>query len=169
MIYDKCKQEQDTILTKWLADFFKHHSLDAVGVSRTVDDKFLNPVGHTVKTALKYLYPAILGDDVEQEEIKKQVQELMRIQAVQQLSPAQAIVPLQALKEHLYTLLKKEIEKNFKEYKEICDRIDTLMLIAFDIYTQDKETLYRIRVNELKSAQSQILRFAQSKGYPVEN
>ncbi len=47
------------------------------------------------------------------------------------------------------------------------DRVDTIMLMAFDVYVQDKEVLFRVRIQELKNAQSQILRFAQSKGFPT--
>ncbi len=165
-----CTQEQNTLLSKWIGDFLSHHGIGAVGVSRTVNDQFLNPVGHTVKAAITIIYQATIGEDIDSDELKKSVYELVRIQAVQALSPAQALLPIVQLKTHLYTLLEKQIKSSddFVEYKTMADRLDTILLMAFDMYAQDKEVLYKVRVQELKSAQSQILRFAQSKGYEAE-
>ncbi len=165
----KCQEAKDKVLEKWLADFFKHYGIDAQGVSRTVDDRFMNPVGFVVKNATKILFSAVIGEEIEREEVQKQVYELMRIQAIQQLSPAQAHLPFIALKEHLFQLLNSDLngKENFLEFKTMTDRVDTLMLMAFDVFMQDKEVLYRVRVQELKNAQAQILRFAQSKGYPA--
>lgn len=171
MIYTECKKHKEKILSQWLADFLRHHSIDAIGVSRTVNDRFLNPVGHVIKNANIHLYDAILGNDIDAKEISSHMQELMRVQAVQQLSPAQALAPFTALKQHIYTLTEHSLKDKtlFKQYLEIINRIDTLMLMAFDIYVQDKENLFQIRVKELKSAQSQILRFAQLKGFPTDD
>ncbi len=170
MLTDTLKKDAQKIASLWHSEFFSHHTLDSVGVSRTVTDQFLNPVGHIVKEATTQLYKAVIGEDVNQEDIKKQIEDLLKIQAVQQLSPAQALLPIRMIKELIYNAISAQLKtaEDFKVYKEICDRTDTLLLMAFDIYAQDKETLYRIRVNELKSAQSQILRFAQTKGYPAE-
>ncbi len=136
---------------------------------RTVDDEFLNPAGTTVRTATKKLLDAVLGEDIETESLQKSMKELIRLQAVQELSPAQAMLPFVTLKQHIYNIVEKAlVSENFLEYKEMTDRIDTLMLMAFDMFAQDKEELYRVRVKELKNAQSQILRFAQSKGFPTD-
>ncbi len=166
-IYKICKEKESELLPLWLSDFFIHHGIDAVGVSRTVDDKFLNPVGFTIKAATEVLYKAVLGEDIQPELIQKQIAELMRIQAVQAISPAQALAPISLFKERIYSTVESALKsaQDFKDYKDICGRIDTLMLMAFDVYVQDKEVLYRVRINELKAAQSQILRFAQSRGY----
>ncbi len=170
MIFDILKKDEQKLIAAWHNEFFAHHGLDSVGVSRTVTDQFLNPVGYVVKDATTILFKAIIGEDADQTLIKKNLEDLIKIQAIQQLSPAQALLPLRAIKELIYAHIQKELKslEDFNTYKEIVDRVDTLMLMAFDIYAQDKETLYRIRVNEVKNAQSQILRFAQSKGYPVD-
>ncbi len=174
MLYSECKKSEEKILLLWLNEFLKHHGIDSVAVSRTVDDKFLNPAGHIIKATTNSLFKAIMGEDIEQEKILKDMQELMRLQAIQQLSPAQALFPLIAIKEHLYDIGKELFSHSsnkiaFEQYKEMTGRVDTLMLMAFDIYTQDKEDLFRIRIKEVKNAQSQILRFAQAKGFSAQS
>ncbi len=166
----KCQEDRQELCEKWLNDFFTHYGIDAQGVSRTIDDQFMNPVGYVVRSATKLLFSAVIGEEIDKEAIQKKVYELMRIQAIQQLSPAQAHLPFIALKEHLQTFLMKDLKDkdSFFEFKAMLDRIDTLMLMAFDVYVQDKEVLFRVRIQELKNAQAQILRFAQSKGFPVD-
>ncbi len=171
MLYTECKKSEEKILILWLNEFLKHHGIDSVAVSRTVDDKFLNPAGHIIKATTNSLFKAIMGEDIEQEKIIRDMQELMRLQAIQQLSPAQALFPFIAIKEHIYTTVKALLSTSeaFEQYKEMTGRVDTLMLMAFDIYTQDKEDVFRIRIKEVKNAQSQILRFAQAKGFSAES
>ncbi len=170
MLYTECKKNEEKILSLWLNEFLKHHGLDTVAVSRTVDDRFLNPAGHIIKAATSSLFKAIMGEEIEQEKILRDMRELLRLQAIQQLSPAQALFPLVAVKEHIYDIVNSLLttKEAFVQYKEITGRLDTLMLMAFDIFTQDKEDLYRIRIKEVKNAQSQILRFAQAKGFSAE-
>ncbi len=163
MLKDICKENEEKILLSWLNDFFHHHKLDDIGVSRTITDKFLNPVAFTIKASTKEIFPAIIGDDVEPDTIKFHLDEILKIQAIQQLSPAQALLPLITIKNHIYAFTNNDA-KLISEFKEMTDRLDTLLLMAFDIFTQEKEKIYRIRVNELKSAQSQVLRYVQDKG-----
>lgn len=167
MLIDICKVAEEKILLQWVGDFLKHHTLDSIGTSRTIDDEFLNPSGTLVQNVTKKLFHAFLGEDTQLEDIKKSLTDIIRLQAVQDLSPAQALLPFISLKQHIFLLVEKELNNQaaFLEYKEIIDRIDTVLLMAFDLFAQKKEELYRVRVKELKSAQSQILRFSQSKGY----
>ncbi len=162
MLKNICNENKDKLLLLWLNDFFNHHKLDDIGVSRTIDDKFLNPVAFTIKAATAELLPAILGEDIDPENIKFHINEILKIQAIQQLSPAQALLPIINIKSHILALITEKNEY-LREYLEISQRLDTLLLMAFDIFTQEKEKIYRIRVNELKSAQSQILRLFQEK------
>ncbi len=163
MLKDICKENEEKLLSLWLNDFFNHHKLDDIGVSRTITDKFLNPVAYTIKASTAVLFPAIIGEDAEPENIKFHLDEILKIQAIQQLSPAQALLPLLAIKNHIYKFTNNEAAL-ISEFKEMTDRLDTLLLMAFDIFTQEKEKIYRIRVNELKSAQSHVLRYVQEKG-----
>ena len=51
------------------------------------------------------------------------------------------------------TEFKKEIQKGQISYSELDDLftdIDTLMLIAFDLYSESKELLYNLRIAQIK-------------------
>ena len=50
-------------------------------------------------------------------------------------------------------LIKKEIQKGQISYAELDDLftdLDTLMLIAFDLYSESKELLYNLRIAQIK-------------------
>ena len=72
------------------------------------------------------------------------------------LSNAQIVKQLAFLpsfKNLVRTEFKKEIQKGQISYSELDDLftdIDTLMLIAFDLYSESKELLYNLRIAQTK-------------------
>jgi len=88
---------------------------------------------------------------------------MIRIRAVQDFKPSQAVGFVLRLKK----IIREELEKNRQEIDTLHDelevleeRIEDTALQAFDIYTQCRQKLYEIRVNENNRQVARLLKRA---------
>ena len=120
------------ILDAWLAD---------VGQPTAPSDPFRNPVGHAIRDALPVLLDVVLGR-VPVIEVRAPLEHLMRIRAVQDCTPAQAVAFLFALKPLVRDRMGLDAATE--------DRIDRLALLAFDQYLRCREQAHVIQLRELQ-------------------
>jgi len=153
------------LVRKWTDLIFATYPFETTGFLRTQANRFANPVGHATVRAAELLYDAVIGHDVDQAQLDDALGELTRIRAVQDFKPSAAIGVLYLLKPIL-----REAVKNAKEYvshdtlASMEDRIDSLALMAFDMYAQDKDTMYRGRVAEIRRRYTTIERWIAKQG-----
>lgn len=124
-------------------------------------DRFQNPVGASIIDATRDLMDQML-DWRDAEAICASLDKLIRIRAVQDFSPSQAV--------SFVFLLKKLLRDEF--FKPMCEagtleellrfeaKVDNLAMMSFDIYSKSREQVFRLRVEEVKRAQSQLLKRA---------
>lgn len=124
-------------------------------------DRFQNPVGATIIESTRELFDLIL-DWQDAEAIARSLDPLIRIRCVQDFSPSQAISFVFLLKK----LLRDEFFKPMKADGQLDEllrfeaKVDNLAMMSFDIYSKSREQIYRMRVDEVKRAQSSLLRKA---------
>ena len=142
--------KKKAIIKKWI-----DHVLDSYGAPdffKKQKDRFANPIGATVSDGLQELY-AILLEERELEGAARSLEQIIKIRAVQDLTPAQAVSFVYLLKSIVREELAKE--KNLEEIQaslsEFEARIDKVALMAFDFYMNCRERLHQIRVNEVLS------------------
>ena len=147
--------KKKAIVQKWIdqvldsygsPDFFKKQK-----------DRFANPIGSTISNGLQNLY-AILVEEKELGEAAKPLEEIIKIRAVQEFSPSNAVFFVYILK----NIVREELSKE-KNREEVLDtlsvldsRIDKIALMAFDLYMDCRERLHQIRVNEVLSGSSAL-------------
>ena len=87
---------------------------------------------------------------------------IIRIRAVQDLKPSQAIGFIIQLKGIIGEELRAVAHENgmFEEIQALENTIDNMALMAFDIYTQCRQKIYEIRVREVQGQVSGLLRRA---------
>jgi hypothetical protein len=85
---------------------------------------------------------------------------IIRIRAIQNFSPAQAVSFILQLKSLLQHQFEKELtDLNMRrEYDQIASRIDDLCLLSFNIYMQCRETLYQIQADEVRNRTFKVLK-----------
>lgn len=115
-------------------------------------DKFANPTGVNIREGLDELF-GLLSKGVDPEEFRKPIDQIMRIRAVQEFTPSQAIAPLNAVKHITRDILAADKERSvfIKDLYDFEFAVDLAVLTAFDIYMESRERLYQVRINELKS------------------
>ena len=115
-------------------------------------DKFSNPTGANIREGLEKLFD-LMSKGADPEEFKKPVEQIIRLRAVQEFTPAQAVAPLNAVKHITRDILAADKERSvfIKDLYDFEFAVDLAVLAAFDIYMESRERLYQVRINELKS------------------
>ena len=121
-------------------------------------DRFQNPVGHITGESLETLYDGIL-EDRPAEEMRRALDGIVRIRAVQDLSPSEGVGFVFLLKRAIGEALHgSDADLNAGiGLAELHERIDRLALEAFDLFVHCRETIYDLRVRELRGRASTLL------------
>jgi hypothetical protein len=114
-------------------------------------DQFANPVGHTLRVSAKRIFEALLADG-DASEIRRHLHEIIRIRAVQQFAPSDAVGFVFLLKDAIRAELGEAIDdpQRAPERLQLEQQIDRLALAAFDVFVQCREQVMELRINELK-------------------
>ncbi|WP_028584132.1 RsbRD N-terminal domain-containing protein [Desulfogranum mediterraneum] len=122
------------------------------GFFKKAKDPFANPVGVNISKALESIF-SLLVARAEQSEFSQPLDQIIRIRAVQDFTPAQAVAPLLELKWVIKEIFKKNDKTRdlLSQLDNFDCEIDRVALAGFDIYTECREQLHRCRIRELKS------------------
>ena len=145
------ENKKSSIINKWFEFVTDTYAPDAALFFKNQRDGFLNPVGGTTRDILEKLFEAIL-EKADADGIAVTIEPLIKIRAVQNFSPSQAVGFLFVLKTILRKELKKELKNINPEELELIDtRIDSLALIGFDVFMQCREKIYDLKTNTERS------------------
>ncbi|MFC2149897.1 RsbRD N-terminal domain-containing protein [Calditrichota bacterium] len=143
--------EQSEILTAWSEAVLAEYSAEGARFLAGQKDRFLNPVGFVLNDGLAKIVEFVLSgnSDVSLDEA---LEDILRIRAVQNFEPSAAMKFLVDLKKVLRQKFDAPQRQNgdLASFQTIEDRIDSLLLIAFDIYSRHREKISEIRIQELK-------------------
>lgn len=139
-----------SILEKWIDSALAVYHKDASSFFKKQKNQFANPLGYNTGNSLTKIFD-VLCKDCQVNEASKELEDFIKIRAVQELPPAQALSFVFDLKkiirDECHTADSVEI---LQELLPIDSRIDELAMMAFDMYMESRERLYRVRINEFK-------------------
>jgi hypothetical protein len=140
------------IVKNWFDLTAQTYATDTAEFLKSKTDPFANPVGVSMRSGLDGLLDQLIHD-MDPQRINSYLDPIIRIRAVQNFTPSQAVAFILSLKEALRTSLKKELRdiRNVTEFSELESKIDRLSLMAFDIYMQCREKIYQLSANEMKN------------------
>ena len=108
--------------------------------------QFTNPIGYNTNLSVEQIIDNIIAD-ANIESFLSPLENIIQIRAVQDFTPSQAVGFIFLIKKAIYSALHKEADSN--ELMELMSRIDSLALIAFDIFMKYREKIYDIKAKEL--------------------
>jgi hypothetical protein len=154
-------EKKAPIVGRWLDLIFETYPDDAQRFLTKQKDRFSNPVGTTISKEIENLYDELI-DGLEPDRVSPLLDRIIKIRAIQDFSPSQAVNFAFLLKKAIKKEILGEIlEARLSEDLAIMEsRIDDLALLAFDIYMNCREKLYDIRTNEAKNQVSRLLQRA---------
>lgn len=131
---------------------------------RNRDQQFSNPVAWTFTKEI----PIILDEIIEgrkSEALYTALENVLRIRAVQEFSPSEALSFILSLKVLVKELLGNNIEDRTikSDFNDFEAKVDAVLLISFDIYNRMREKLMEVRINELKRRYDSFLQRFEKK------
>jgi hypothetical protein len=172
MLKDLLMKNRSAILRAWTDRILETYPADAQNFMKNQKNVFANPVGAAVSSTAEKMYDWLLqGPEAACEDAFGFLDDTIRIRAVQDFTPADAVGFPLLLKPVVREILGKEIRNHnlFPQLLAFESRIDTLTLLSFDIYVQCREKIFEIRATELRDRTSRILqRACQKWGMPED-
>ncbi|MEG2172595.1 MAG: RsbRD N-terminal domain-containing protein [Desulfovibrionaceae bacterium] len=164
------REHRQALVKAWIDEVYTTYPLDTTGFMRTQEDAFCNPVGEITTTMAGYLYDAVAGEHIIEDRVRDSLDRFVKLRSVQDFSPSQGIGVFYLLKPLLRKVLlpKFTAAAQLSDYLEAESRLDTLALMAFDVYISTREKLAEMRIKEIKDQHVQLVRWAQHvEGSPV--
>jgi hypothetical protein len=145
-------ERKAAIVKDWFSKIIDTYPADTAKFLHYQKDPFANPVGATVKKGLEEIFDHMLSgiDVVTASAI---MDPMIRIRAIQNFSPSQAVSFLFSLKPIIRQQIKKQqVDASMTEdLAAFEDDVDKLGLMAFDVYMKCREKLYEIQANEIRN------------------
>lgn len=159
------QEKRDAIARKWLAGMLATYPGDSAALFAREKDRFANPVGHSLRRGSEALLDALL-DGADPHELRDHLQEIIKIRAIQQFAPSQALGFVLGLKQELRAELGEAATdpQLSAEFAELDSRIDRMALVAFDTYVECREQVHQLRINEVRRQVSWIMGKLNGRG-----
>ncbi|MBA4371580.1 MAG: hypothetical protein C0402_01820 [Thermodesulfovibrio sp.] len=157
--------KRSLILGSWCDAVISGYPHDTSNFLRKNENRFANPVGHTIQDSFGHILDALLNNAAP-EVSTVYLDNIIRIRAVQDFSPSQAVSFIFILKKVVRDVLAQEkaAVPDPEELFLFNEQVDALALTSFEIYMQCREKLYDIKANEIKNMTYRLLQKAQKMG-----
>lgn len=111
-------------------------------------DPFQNPVGQRTFQSLQVLVD-LLSDDPDPEAVRKALDPIIRIRAIQDFSPSKAVGFVFELKEVIHQA-RPEINLTDDQWHRLDRRIDDMAMAAFDVFMECREKIFDLKAGEIR-------------------
>ncbi len=151
LIGDLLRDRTDTIVGRWVEATLSSYSPDAAAIFQKQQDPFSNPIGDSVRKGTRGIFQAIL-DGMDPEDLRSHLDEIVRVRAVQDMLPSQALAFVYSLRSIIREVIPElEADPRFRrEVAELDEKIDRVALTAFDVYAERREEVSQLRINDVK-------------------
>jgi hypothetical protein len=150
--------KRDAILKRWRDLVLDTYPEDAARFFKREKDRFANPVGAAVIEESSAIFDEVMaGPDFEK--LHAPLDRIIRIRAVQDFSPSQALSFIFLLKTAIRdATADQDLDAAaFREMMAVEVKIDRAALFGFEIYMGCREQIYRIRADEIRNRTVKLL------------
>jgi hypothetical protein len=154
-------EKKDALLTSWFDRIIDTYPAETAKFLKNQKDRFANPVGQAIRGGIEEIFQELLADgDVEK--LSGFLDTIIRVRAIQDFTASRAVAFVFSLKSVIRDGIKEQpLTPNLsEELTTLESQIDSLALIAFDIFMQCREKLYDIKANEMKNMTYRLLKRA---------
>ena len=156
---DILSRDRKALIKAWLEKALQTYPSKTSEIFKKQKDPFANPVGATLSRTLEGIFDQLLLDTSTQD-LTTHLRDLVRVRAVQDFTPSGSVSFLFELKKIVrHRCVREEsngrLEPDLLEFEE---RIDLLCMLAFDLYMEQKEKIWKLRSQELQQRTSYLLR-----------
>ena len=155
---DLLAENKDAIIEKWFDLVVETYpGLSSLFLKKK--HQFGNPAGVKTRAAIDALFQELLDGELG-EEAAGHVDAIVRIRAVQDFSPGQAVGVVFYVKYAVRDVLREQLGDKglLRELLAFETRVDRLALLAFDAFAKCREQVYEMRLEDHKRRFSGLLR-----------
>ncbi len=135
-----------SIKERWTASLYDSFPAQTATFLRQQQDRFRNPMGHALRTGAAGILDTLAADGGAGE-LAPHVDEIVKVRAVQDLSPSASLRFIFQLKR----IVREELGgAEGASCQAMEEQIDELALQAFDVYVGRRERICELRVDEIK-------------------
>ncbi|MFZ1060324.1 MAG: RsbRD N-terminal domain-containing protein [Candidatus Rokuibacteriota bacterium] len=153
---------KDAIVRAWLARTLETYPERTARFLAKEQDPFGNPVGQALKEALPALFDELLGA-MDAGRLAPLLDGIVRIRAVQDFTPSQAVAFVFTLKKVIRDELRGGEDKGERamDLGALDDRIDEVALLAFDLFMRCREQMFTIKADAARRRTSLLQRMQE--------
>lgn len=150
-LHELLTNHQRRIAERWFEKSVGTYAEEASRAYAGQKNPFANPVGHALREGTAAIVPLLI-DAADPEALRVHLEPIVKIRAIQEFTPAQAVGFVYLLKEALREELAGELggptlEQELSRFER---RIDRMALLAFDIYVHCRDLVHEIRIRDIK-------------------
>lgn len=164
--------KKSALVKRWFDIVMEPYPAGTSGLLKNQEKQFTNPVGYTISHGLENILDKLIDEKgADFEAMVPFLDSIVRIRAVQDLKPSQAL----SFVFHLRNAIREELASDAKEFCEemavLESRIDAIALISFDIFVKCREKVYELKANEVKNRTFRLLQMANlvSEGHKEQS
>jgi len=145
--------KRSKIIKKWRHAIISSYPKDSQSFLKREKSQFANPVGNIIAQEIESLYDEVIkGEDTDK--ISSCLDTIIRIRAVQDFTPSQAVAFVPQLKQ----IIREELGNGHSsDMHKLESKVDRVLLLAFDVYSKCRQEIYETRVREVKNQVGKLL------------
>ncbi len=158
------KQNKGQILNLWLKKFTDTYPEQSAQFFQNSPGQFNNPVGYTFRVNMEKIFDELFQDN-DPDNMRKYVDGITRIRAVQGFSPSEAVSFVPMLRESLWEVCGQEVSREglLANWLELTQKLEKLAHLAFDTYMSCREQLWKQRAEMFHNRTRKLLERAIAK------
>ncbi|MEW6356180.1 MAG: RsbRD N-terminal domain-containing protein [Planctomycetota bacterium] len=167
MLKSLLNEKKSSIVDRWLGHIRATYAPETAAFLNGNKDRFANPVGHALRTGTAAIFDDLLNG-MDPEAVCRHLEGIIKIRAVQDFTPSQAVSFVFLLKKAVRAELGEEAESSrlAAELTEFDAQVDQVALFAFDIFARCREQVYALRVNEANRSVAAVMKRFNCAGDP---
>jgi len=147
------QNERKKMVARWFDLIVDGYPAETARFLREQSDPFANPVGAGLREELAPILDAVV-DGQETVEIESALDRIVRIRALQDMSPAEAVSFVLILKAVYQEIADDTTGDAISEFNS---RVDGVLLTGFNVYSRCREQMYDIRVKEIRNRSLKVM------------
>jgi len=156
-------EKRADIVKQWFDAVLEGYHAEARTSFRRRNAQFTNPVGFNLAQGLEGMFDGLLTG-VMPSEVSGQLDAIVRLRAVQDFKPSEAVAFILLLKDIVRDSLGPDLLQGGRfaeELRTLDSAVDDLALYAFDLYMLCREKIYDIKAEEARRATFRLLQQAK--------
>ncbi len=147
------RHERAKMVARWFDLIVDGYPAETARFLREQSDPFANPVGAGLREELAPILDAVV-DGRDTVDIESALDRIVRIRALQDMSPAEAVSFVLILKT---VYRESDHDTTGNAINEFDSRVDGVLLTGFNVYSRCREQMYEIRVKEIRNRSLKVM------------